>query len=219
MNSLSNRSYDLSGCRNTGNLHADTHPVPGRFGHALDFDGVGDYVDYPSLDLRSLITGAWVVRVKLNTVVSNKSIMQYYIDDANRGKIFIFDSGLGVVFAFNLRIGDVWVIRHYESTLVPVAGNWYQVAAVQNGSNFKLYVNDIDQGVPGTDSGNWFGSIGNLWLARFDHSMGEQDGIDGVIDHAMIYSRELVQSGIAQPYREPFCMFPENIMPEFGISA
>ncbi len=55
---------DFSGNKNDGKLMNDTKWVDGKFGTALEFDGVDDYVTIPSsptLDMTDAITiGAWV---------------------------------------------------------------------------------------------------------------------------------------------------------------
>ncbi|HIJ70661.1 MAG TPA: LamG domain-containing protein [Planctomycetes bacterium] len=65
-------AIDLSGNNNHGTLVGDTHCVPGKFGHAWDFDGTGDGIKIAArqhLDNRGTFT--YIAAVYLTTTATN----------------------------------------------------------------------------------------------------------------------------------------------------
>jgi len=113
--------------------------VPGKFGNALSFDGIDDYVQVPddeSLDLTTAITlEAWIKAPSGQTngdrMVSKHRayLIQYWNDRINAG-VFTAD-GWG---------GSSWL-----STVSIFDDSWHHVALTYDGSYMRLYIDgDLD---------------------------------------------------------------------------
>ncbi len=133
-------AYDETANANDGILSG------GKFGNALEFDGISDYVevsDSDSLDITSSITlEAWIYRTKSNYwqgIVSkfkgdiNQRSYLLYLDPFNKLRIFISDDGS--------QGSRVWV----DSTETIPSNTWVHVAGTFDGSNPKLYINGVDK--------------------------------------------------------------------------
>ena len=191
---------DSSGNGNSGMLAsglASPSWVPGRIGSALSFDGSDDSASVP--DSQSLnITGnqfsisAWVnPRAQSNPfadIVSKRSglLTQYFLwenwDSATRQ----VDFATGLYNGTNVYVSS--------PTFHPL-NQWYQVAAVYNGTRLRLFVDgslEIDQRV-----------TGNLLPLNMPVTIGFTPSFNyyfnGTIDDVRIYNRSLSQDDIASP--------------------
>ena len=139
-------AYDSSGCGNDGTLSG------GKFGNALYFDGVDDYVnipDNPTLDLTGDITlEAWILIKSFST---SEGFHMYIIGKDSAGQR---SYGIGVDLTWMYPKKPFVIIFHpggsYKiawGTTDLVIDQWYHIAGVFDATNdeLTLYVDGVSQ--------------------------------------------------------------------------
>jgi len=201
-----NTVADSSGNSNGGSINNGPAWVEGKYGHALSFDGVDDYVAYPTLlpiGLSGLTVEAWI-----NSSLDNAAVVVYHGDNGE----FQLGSGLSetleepqrITFYVHLTDGN-W----YRAVSSPVTPNvWHKIAgAWSKGGTLRIYVDDVLAGetaVPDyylLDPGeNFLPSIGS-------YDRGADKCFNGTVDEVGIFDRALsqeeIQAGIVPPDRPP----------------
>jgi hypothetical protein len=131
---------DASGHGHTGAVR-EAQFVSGKFGNALSFDGVNDWVavaDSASLDLSSAMTmEAWVQpsvvagwqTVMLKEGAGTMAYELYGNNDVNRPAAYFTTAG--------------GALRAATGTAKLAANTWTHIAATYDGTNMKLYVNGV----------------------------------------------------------------------------
>jgi hypothetical protein len=177
---VSSIAIDSAGT-NDGTLNGDPTWTTGRIDGALSFDGNGDYVSLePILPLAgdTFTAQAWILMDESagiwNPVLVQKDSSNngYYLYVANDKPSFYIFSSAGIVQAISPDTID--------------AGQWYHVAATNDGSTLKLYVNgqfktsESSDGFTGVDDNADIGSVTSASLYY-----------KGLIDDVRIYDRPL----------------------------
>jgi len=130
---------DSSGNGNTGNVNGASW-VDGKYGKALSFDGVNDYVevkDSNSLDITGNITiAAWVY--PLNVTGETGYILNK--GPGNAGIWLQVSYGGYVKFAARNSADTGWVYLTDDTTPLST-NNWHHVAAIYDRSYIRIYVN------------------------------------------------------------------------------
>jgi hypothetical protein len=205
------KAYDWAG-NNHGTIHGATWTT-GRVGRALSFDGEDDYVqvaDDDSLSPGSVVTlDAWIkpasipiydrmmVAGKWNDAPTEAEYAEYEIQ--------IWD-GKVCFYAYGADTGYKWA----ESSTTLVAGNWYYVAGVFDGSTLQVYINGSPDGpltafAPAAGIPNNKGrfTIGaQYWDYNSDGVMDQARQFHGLIDEVAIYDRALSAKGIRRLYQQ-----------------
>jgi len=204
-----NKVFDLSGNGNgngnEGVLIADTHWVPGKFGSALDFDGIGDYVDTGiRTNYGKKVTFVTWVNFDDNQVRGQIISSLYWTDNE-----FVFQEHNGADNQFLFGLG----LNKYVTWVVPfdITSTWVSLIVVidttqaANADKLKLYANGVlvaQATFTGITTEDVEAASNNILIGN---------SLNGQIDHVPIYNRILSASEIAQLYREPFCMFERGI--------
>ena len=190
-----NVAVDHSG-NNNGTIYG-AQWVDGRFGKALEFDGVDDYVKGPNTDVLSFTgdfsVSVWVKPFSTGTDCGwsrdNPIVWKVGHEGSN-------DDNYGVGFAcnrFTFQIerasDDADFPRSSLSTYE--LNKWYHVVAVREQPYMKIYVNGKEDGT--WDVGNWAPYTGpeGIYIGRTDPSHGYSGYFSGIIDEVRIYNRAL----------------------------
>jgi hypothetical protein len=175
---------DASGNGHTGAISGAAWSTQGRFGNALSFDGVNDWVTVNSSSLLNLTTAmtveAWVFPTtatgKRNVLIkegTNRDIYNLYArSGGNLSEIYAFIGGQN---------------RSAESSPLP-ANVWTHIAGVYDGTALRLYVNGVQVAVNNLASGLIDTSNGPLRIGG-NSIWGEF--FLGWIDEVRIYNRAL----------------------------
>jgi uncharacterized repeat protein (TIGR01451 family) len=189
---------DSSGNGNDGVIHGATW-VEGKYGKALSFDGVNDYVevpDSPSLDITDTITiEAWVEPA--STIQDSGAAICTKGTGAG-GESWNLDI-ISDGFRFMRRQNDgASYIKAVSGTFSSV--QWYHLVGVVDGGHILIYVNGVK-------------TTGNSYTRSFDindhivsigsrqHRSGAYDlNFNGIIDETRIYNRALTADEIKSHY-------------------
>lgn len=163
---------------------------PASFGTAMDFDGVGDYIDCgsdPAFDIADEIAvAAWANIISIPT---------QWVAIVSKGENAWRISNVGSSNAFHFGI-NIW-----SSAYPSVNGNtavgtdeWHHVCGTYDGSSINIY---LDGAIDGTLTNATTGigtSTTNLFIGENPEETGRY--WDGLIDEVTIYNRALSRAEI-----------------------
>ncbi|MGH8510415.1 MAG: LamG-like jellyroll fold domain-containing protein, partial [Gammaproteobacteria bacterium] len=179
---------DASGKGNQGTLSGATRITQGKFGNALSFDGVNDWVtvnDTASLDLTTGMTlEAWVYPTEVTsgwrTVVHKEDNQYYLMAGSDR------DTPAG---AANSTTG-----RNKVYAPSPLSVNtWAHLAVTYDGANVRLYING-NEVASQPQTGAFTTSTGAL---RIGGTQAYGEFFQGRIDEIRVYNRTLSAAEIS----------------------
>lgn len=189
-------AYDEFG-KNDGTLDGAQWSDEGKFGAALEFDGVDDLLTVPdadALDFTGAFTlEAWVQPAEANewsavfTKERGQSLSyQLHAEGWNEGPTAVIHDGSEIAGI------------DAENRLPP--GEWSHLAVTSDGETLRLYVNgEVVESGPGgiaVPSGGDLQIGGNLvW--------GEEDAFKGLIDEVRLYDRTLSEAEIGEDMAAP----------------
>src|SRR5919197_1558180 len=188
---------DLSGNNNAGTTSGAVATDGGKYGGALSFDGVNDWItvnDSNSLDLTTGMTlMAWV-----NPTALAGSWRTVIFKEGGAGSI---DYSLYAAESTNKPVGQVYVDGEQNAlgTTSLAPSTWTHLAVTYDGATLKLYVNGVVAGsksvsgaiTPTTGAPRIGGN--NIWSEWFQ----------GVIDEVRVYNRALTQAEIQSDMAAP----------------
>ncbi len=196
--------YDGSDYNRNGLLynHSTNTTVAGIRGSALEFDGLGDYINLSNIGAREWTISAWF---RLNEIRSGSdvhTIMSKWEDS----------SGTKVNYHFDIRIGRLRAIVSNSSGIqgaALVAGNtllnvgqWYHGVATFNGAILRVYLNGVLDNQ--TDTRFYYSYTGTKSAAIGSFSFpwsSYKDEFNGTLDEVMIFGRALTQEEIRALYQ------------------
>jgi glucose/arabinose dehydrogenase len=204
---------DASGNSRTGTLSGATWITAGRFGNALSFDGVDDWVTVSDADALDLTTGMTLEAWVFPTVALSgwRAVIQkeqpggvaYYLYASSRNNA---RPGTGVY------IGGEQIL--YGDN--PLAANtWTHLAATFDGTTQRLYVNGVEV-ASRAQTGSIETSTGPLRLGG--HSVWGEF-FQGYIDEVRVYNRALGQAEIQNDMNTPVGGAPGPVPPSGLVAA
>ncbi len=207
-------AYDRSGNTNDGALNgglALADQVTGQVGEALDFDGVGDFVEVPdSATLRPGAGSSWTIvawarppNVNQRTTILSKrqdggDFEQYGMtiaDDASSGVL-----GKRLTAVYRTNIGTD---RLYDTTTNVADDSWHHLIAVadQPASIIRLYSDTVELATDSTNSSGGWPTVNNPDPLRIGSHNGLGNFFQNEIDDVRVYNRALSAPEIAELYR------------------
>lgn len=205
---------DVSGNGNHGVISGAVWTGTGKYGRALSFDGIDDWVsigDAPSLDLTSTMTlEAWVRPTSLGgdsrTVIlkerpGGRAYALYATDGASRPPAGYVAVGTNERSAVG-------------SSVLP-ANTWSHLAVTYNGSVLRLFVNGV-LARSRTASGGGVVSTGTL---RLGGNAVWGQFFSGQLDDVRLYNRVLTASEIQADMNTPLSPLPDTTSPTVSVTA
>jgi hypothetical protein len=202
---------DTSGEGNHGTIVGATWTSQGRFGGALIFDGVDDWVSISEASALHLTTNltlsAWIYptapRPGLRTVMSTEHGSYHIHASSELNRPFI---GIDVDGTYHDLYGERRLPAH----------TWTHLASTYDGNTLRLYQNGVEVASRSL-SGPAQGPV--TWLAIGGNSLG-REFFQGRIDEVRIYNGALTASEIQAVMETPLLLPPEgDILPTEGIPA
>ncbi len=197
MNESSGNIIDYSGLGNDGVNNGASGGASGKFGGALSFDGVDDYINFTNGV--SQISGSTTVTIsawiKTNDKTHKKDVVLLRDLGDDLGHRFYLQTMETGVFSAQTTGGGSNVL----GTTQIILEEWYHVVAVLNGQNLKIYVNGNLDGETAS-----LIPITNITADRL--TIGAGEGYDesrvfnGTLDEVLIFSRVLSTSEISALY-------------------
>ena len=182
-------AYDSSGNGNHGTIHGATW-VDGKFGKALSFDGVDDYVAVPhssslNIDGTGITLEAWVNPDELPPAGARWQVIgkadAYALQVADGGKVRVW-------------LGPLTTYVQTDAVELS-AGSWHHIAGTYDGSSVCIYVNGALKKMV-AKTGNQATSLSDLIIgARIPGGY-----FNGAIDEVRIWNMALPADAIAQSY-------------------
>jgi hypothetical protein len=187
---------DISGNGNTGTIYGATS-VSGKFGSALSFNGVNNFVNVPDSDTLNFgTTTNFTITCWLN--VAQSGVYQYFLakDYGSPGSWELFIDSTNV-----LRFGSSDGGASLVGTTNVADANWHFVSVVctRNGQA-QLYVDGKTDGFPRNMVG---GSVSSNAPLRMGSNGGGNGWFKGLIDEVRIYSRALTPAEIQTEFQNP----------------
>ena len=190
---------DASGNGNTGTLtNGPVWSTQGRFGNAITFDGVNDFVSVPdgaSLDLAA--TGTIEAWVRLNAINRWNSV----IAKGNANSDPAHNYAMEITDANRVRcvLGGGGTFRRLDSTITIAAGQLRHYACTWNGTTLSLYI-DGALNASTTQALTPAANTSPLFIGQFG---GNADRLSGTIDEVRIYNRALSVTEIQTDMNTP----------------
>ena len=202
-----NIAYDYSGNGNNGTLYNGTTVcggtngcplwVNGKFGKAVSFDGVDDWIEILNSNLLnpSLITVSLWVNVSSfgNSILLSKNYSSYQLSLDSNGYVQFYINETYINSSFPLNIST-----------------WQNVVGRFNGSNIDIFINTVNAGSKIYSFYIPFNSL-NLSIAAWQLT----SFFNGTIDDVRIYNRALSEEEILSHYQQPLSV---KIFPRIEVS-
>lgn len=197
---------DVSGNNLNGTLSGPTWTTEGRFGGALTFDGVNDWVTVPDNNALDLTTGmtleAWVYPTAAGSAPFWRNVMIKERSGGESYNLYAAD-GANVPVAYVVRAAQTNTPLDAKGTTGLPLNTWSHLAVTYDGANLRLYVNGTQVGTRAV-SGALVTTTGPLRIGG-NSIWGEY--FQGRIDEIRIYNRALtvaeLQTDMLTPVATP----------------
>ena len=198
MNEISGDIIDYSGNGNDGSVTGASYGADGKFGDAMSFDGIGDYINFENINSFER--------------TDNFSYSFWMNTDSSTNNLFIMaKTPWGVFHGMEAFISNgklyMYLIGASEqiyarSTNVVTTGNWIHITITYDGSSLpsgiKIYLNGVEESVP--SGGSLTTSIVNSNNFQISGRAGNHNCFDGLIDDFLVFDRALSTEEISALY-------------------
>jgi len=189
-----NIAHDTSGEGNDGTIYGGANWTDGKFGKALSFDGVNDYVKVPnSPSIRDYPNGfTWEIWFKQNTTQTNAGVVaqvdepwfDLWIDGSGRLRYEVANKSDGITYSAQI----------FSDALE--ANEWYHAILVWNEGEHTLYAH-----LNGQNVGEYTNTNLTAAINPNDLNVGKYVGsFNGITDEFRIYNRVLSEGEISDLY-------------------
>jgi hypothetical protein len=177
---------DTSGNANDGLISGATRTTKGRFGNALAFDGIDDWVTIADADFLDLTTGmtleAWVYPIG-----SSKGWSTVLLKEQHLGLVYALYANSDTMQPVASLHINVDQNLHGRQSLQP--GQWTHLAATYDGSTQRLYVD-------GEEVASYLDPAGSIQVSDGALRIGGNESwldefFEGYIDEVRVYDRAL----------------------------
>jgi hypothetical protein len=176
--------------------------VDGKFGNAMEFDGVNSQVEIPhdeALNIQDAITmEAWI---KPSAEVGLGGIVQKWGDTTNRRQ-YLLCTVNDKIRTYISGSGDTWPSVECTSS-IPL-NEWTHVAGVYDSSNIKIYINGGFEGETANDEGLFASDI-PVWIGGYgpNEDFGSNRHFPGAIDEVRLWAGALTEAEINSAMNDP----------------
>ena len=195
-----NVTYDLSGNGNDFALQSDAHFGAGQFGSCLKFYGTDDHAIlttpsiFPINASGQFRNGTICLWFKCNEIAAAQGIFSFGASTVEGSPtVLIAKNGAD----FRIFAKDRSAYFYTEAGFL-VAGQWYFVVLVSDGTNYITYIDGVHKDTS-VDGVGVLGVFTNTYLGT-----GFNAQFNGDIDVPFIYNRALTDKEISDLYEDPF---------------
>ncbi len=196
--------HDYSRNSNDGTIYGAKW-VDGKYGKALSFDGIDDYVDCGNDATlnpeREITVEAWYKPISFSGTGNDPIIGKgYYSHTYPHYQYHLGVSGdtysnYNAMFGLSVAAGGSSKTSGTNNGFW-IAGSWYHLAGTYDGTKVKFYVNGVL--ISSTPASGVISNYGkNVYLAKFSNKFSNLEHyLPGTIDEVRIYNRALTESEI-----------------------
>jgi len=194
---------DSSGYSNTGTIYEATPGVAGKFGNALSFDGINDYVEVPDHDILD-ITGEITIEcwVKREQAAYQTLISKWSAEDNNRSYLVALTADNKVRFWIT-SVGTWGTLQELTSSGT-VGTEWTHIAATYDGTKMNIYINSVKDANEFSSTISIFTGTAKLMFGVHPAYMTNVRYVpgyfNGILDQVRIWDGALTESDIEYNY-------------------
>lgn len=195
---------DLSGNENHGTTNGtmtESDWVPGKLGSALDFDGSDDYVSTANLtDIAGNFTLCAWFNWNGTESTTTDHIASDHESDANDVNFGIYrKSSDDKIYGVFRDTSDTWHEPSTDTTIT--ATGWHHVCAVNDGTDFQMYLDGLADGTAADVSGTTpKASTGTFAIGQPGSFSDSAHRFNGAIDEVKLYDYARTPAQIAYDY-------------------
>lgn len=194
---------DSSGLSNTGTLMpfgSEPTQVPGRFGTALNFDGVDDYVevaDDATIESSNITVEAWV-KNSSSPGTYRYIVSKYYEDKSGSWSSYaLYTGGTGGLFFY---VGSTTTAKLSPDAGTGIwDGEWHHIVGTYDGSMVRLYVDGAEVGTGTSATLSIAYDEGDLFIGTYVANQ-TRWCFPGVIDEVRVWNGVLTADQIVASY-------------------